>query len=256
MKVTIITATYNSDKSLQRTIDSITSQDYQNIEHIIVDGGSTDNTLEIIKKNSPRITTYISEPDNGIYSALNKGIKLATGDIIGFLNSDDVFTNPFVVSRLVNCFRIKKSDLIYGNLVYQSREEDDKKTIRYWRSNVYNPGCLKWGWMPPHPTLYCKKEIYQTWGLYDESYRISADYEFILRVFKQPTVSKSFLPTIMVKMDVGGISNGSIKNLIRKSVEDYKAIRNNKTGNLFTLIYKNLRKISQFNSYRNCKIKC
>ena len=256
MKVTIITATYNSGKSLQRTIDSVGAQDYADIEHIIIDGGSTDDTLEIINKNKAKISKVISEKDEGIYDALNKGIKLASGDIIGFLNSDDVYTNKYVVSRIVNCFNIRKSDVVYGNLVYQSKDEENKKTIRYWRSNVFSPGCLKWGWMPPHPTLYCRKEIYEKWGLFDDSFKISADYDFILRIFKQPDVSKSFLPTIMVKMDVGGVSNGSVKNLIKKSTEDFKAIRKNKTGNIFTLVYKNIRKISQFNSYRNCKVKC
>jgi glycosyltransferase len=257
MKVTIITATFNSDKNLQRTIDSVVNQDYPDIEHIIIDGGSTDNTLQIIESNKHKISTCISEKDKGIYDALNKGIKMATGDVIGFLNSDDVFTNKHVISRVVNCMKIKKSDVVYGNLVYQSKEKEErKKTIRYWRSNVYSPGCLKWGWMPPHPTVYCKREIYDTWGLYDDKFKISADYDFILRVFKQPTVSKSFLPTIMVKMDIGGISNKSVKNILQKSIEDFKAINRNGTGNLLTLFFKNIRKVNQFNSYKNYKIKC
>lgn len=256
MKVSIITATYNSDKNLQRTIDSVADQDYSDIEHIIIDGGSTDDTIQIIVSNKNKISKFISEKDNGIYDALNKGIKMATGDIIGFLNSDDVFTNKHVISRVVNIFNIKKTDLVYGNLVYQSKEEDNKKTIRYWKSNVYSPGCLKYGWMAPHPTLYCKREIYEKWGLYDDKFKISADYDFILRVFKQPGVSKSFLPTIMVKMDIGGISNRSLKNLIQKSYEDFKAIRRNNVGNLLTVIFKNFRKIGQFNSMKNYKVGC
>ncbi len=256
MKVSIITATFNSDKNIQRTIDSVVSQDYPDIEHIIIDGGSTDNTLKIIESNKHKISTFISEKDKGIYDALNKGIKMATGDVIGFLNSDDVFTNKHVISRVVNCLQIKKSDVVYGNLVYQSKDEENKKTIRYWRSNVYSPGCLKWGWMPPHPTVYCKREIYDTWGLYDDNLKISADYDFILRVFKQPTVSKSFLPTIMVKMDVGGVSNSSVKNILQKSFEDFKAIHRNQTGNILTLIFKNIRKLNQFNSYKIYKVRC
>ena len=254
MKVTIITATYNCEKCIQRAIDSVSKQDYIDIEHIIIDGGSTDNTLNIIKNNNGRISTLLSEKDKGIYDALNKGIKLSTGEIIGFLNSDDVFTNPHVISRIVNCFNIKKSDVVYGNLVYQSKDEENKKTIRYWKSNVYNPGCLKYGWMPPHPTLYCKREIYEKWGLYNEDFKISSDYEFILRIFKQPTVSKAYLPTVMVKMDVGGVSNNSIKNIIQKTKEDYKAIKINKTGSLFTIFFKNIRKIGQFNSLKKVKL--
>ena len=248
MKVSIITATYNSAKNIQRTIDSIASQDYADIEHIIVDGNSTDNTLEIVKSNKEKISKYISEKDNGIYDALNKGVKMATGDVIGFLNSDDVFTNIHVISRVVNCFNVKKSDVVYGNLVYQSKDEINKKTIRYWRSNVFSPGCLKYGWMPPHPTLYCKREVYEKWGLYNDQFKIAADYDFILRVFKQPTVMKAFLPTVMVNMDMGGVSNRSIKNVITKSSEDYKAIRSNKIGGLMTLFLKNARKLGQFNS--------
>lgn len=246
MKISIITATYNSSVSIQRTIDSVALQDFNEIEHIIIDGGSTDDTLEIIKRNNGRISVLISERDNGIYDALNKGIKQATGDIIGFLHSDDVFTNPHVVSRIANCFNIKKTDVVYGNLVYQSKDEDNKKTIRYWKSNVFSPGCLKWGWMPPHPTVYCKREVYEKWGLYDDQFKISSDYEFILRIFKQPTISKAFLPTIIVNMNVGGISNNSIKNIICKSREDYKAIEMNEIGGLFTVLMKNFRKVGQF----------
>lgn len=246
MKVSIITATYNSSSSIQRTIDSVAEQDFKEIEHIIIDGGSTDDTLDIIKKNNGRISVLISERDNGIYDALNKGIKNATGDVVGFLHSDDVFTNKHVISRIANCFNIKKTDVVYGNLVYQSKDEDNKKTIRYWKSNVFSPGCLKWGWMPPHPTVYCKREVYEKWGLYDDQFKISSDYEFILRIFKQPTISKAFLPTIIVNMNVGGISNNSIKNIICKSREDYKAIKMNEIGGLFTVLMKNFRKVGQF----------
>ncbi len=256
MKVSIITATFNSEKSIQQTINSVVNQDYADIEHIIIDGGSTDATLEIIKKNNGRISLLVSEKDKGIYDALNKGIKIATGDIVGFLNSDDVFDNPQIISRVINCFKIKKSDVVYGNLIYQSKNESKKRTIRYWRSNAFNPGCLWYGWMPPHPTLYCKKEIYNKFGLFDDNFKISADYDFILRVFKEPTINKTYLPTIMVKMNVGGASNKSIKNIIQKSTEDYKAIRNNKIGGLPTLILKNIRKIGQFNALKNIKVRC
>jgi len=251
MKVSIITTTLNSSKTIQRTIDSVVGQDYVDIEHIIIDGGSVDGTYDIIKANASRIAKYMSEKDDGIYYALNKGIKLATGDVIGFLNSDDVFTNKFVISRIVNCFNIKKTDVVYGNLVYQSDIENSKRIIRYWKSNVFNPDYLYYGWMPPHPTLYCRKSVYENYGLYKESFRISADYEFILRVFKEPGLSKSFLPIIMVNMELGGVSNKSLKNIIQKMVEDYKAIRINNIGGILTVIFKNIRKVNQFNTLRN-----
>lgn len=255
MKISIITATYNSEKSLQRTIDSVASQDYKNIEHIIIDGGSTDKTLSIIKSNLNHINTYISEKDNGIYSALNAGIKLATGDIIGFLNSDDVYNNQYVVSKIVNSFQVKNCDVVYGDLIYQSKNIADQKTIRYWKSNVYHSGCLKYGWMPPHPTVYCKKEIYEQYGLYNEKFQISADYDFILRIFKEPLIKKTYLPSVMVKMDVGGVSNGSAKGIIKKTKEDYQAIRQNKVGGFYTILCKNFRKISQFSKLRISKLK-
>ena len=256
MKISIITATYNCEKSLQRTIDSVASQDYEEIEHIIIDGGSSDNTLNIIQANSDRITKYISEKDSGIYDALNKGIRLATGDVIGFLNSDDTFADQHIISAIANCFKTEKTDLVYGNLVYQTVDDSNEKTIRYWESNNFNTESLKYGWMPPHPTLYCKREIYEQWGLFNDKFKIAADYDFILRIFKQPTIKKTFLPIILVKMSIGGISNNSIKNIIRKSFEDYKAIKNNMIGGFLTLLLKNARKIAQFNNLKNSKIKC
>jgi len=251
MKISIITATYNSEKSLQRTIDSVVSQNYTDIEYIIIDGGSTDNTLNIIKSNSHQITKFISEKDNGIYNALNKGIMLATGEIIGFLNSDDVFANNKIISKIANFFQIKKCDVLYGNLVYQTKDNVNPKTVRYWKSNIFHVGCLKYGWMPPHPTLYCKKNIYDQYGLYNEQFEISSDYDFILRIFNRHEIIKSYFPTIIVKMDVGGISNRSIKSIIRKSKEDLQVLKINRVGGLYTLVFKNLRKVSQLYKIRN-----
>ncbi len=256
MKISIITATFNSEKSLQRTIDSVASQDYTEIEHIIIDGGSTDNTLNIICSNANRITKYISEKDDGIYSALNKGIKQATGDIIGFLNSDDVYFDNQAVSKIAHCFDIKKCDVLYGDLVYQTQDLTNPKTVRYWKSNIFHPGCLKYGWMPPHPTLYCKKTVYDQYGLYNEQFSISADYEYILRIFKQREINKTYYPSVIVKMNIGGISNRSIKSILKKSKEDLHALRINKVGGLYSIVFKYLRKASQLNGIRNSKVSC
>lgn len=246
MKVSIITATYNSEKTIQRTINSVIHQDYENIEHIVIDGGSTDNTLKIIQKHKDSISMFVTEKDNGIYDALNKGIKLATGDIIGFLNSDDVYYNKHVISKIVNIFEKKKTDLIYGNLVYQTKENSSNKIIRYWKSNTFENSYLKYGWMPPHPTLYCTKEVYNKYGLYNDSYKIAADYDFILRVFKETALIKTYIPTVLVKMDIGGISNKSLVNIYKKTIEDYKAIKKNRIGGIVTLLFKNFRKLNQF----------
>lgn len=245
MKVSIITVTYNSEKSLQRSIDSVVSQDYRDIEHIIIDGGSTDNTVSIIKNNKEHISTYISEKDSGIYQALNKGIRLATGDIVGILNSDDVFADTNIISKVVGNFNNNSSDVVYGNLLYVTKNLSENKTIRYWKSNPYNPKYLIFGWMPPHPTMFCKKEIFETYGYYNESLQISSDYDFILRIFKEPMLKKSYIPEVMVKMTAGGKSNGTLKNICRKSHEDLRAIRENKIGGIYTLFFKNVRKLKQ-----------
>ena len=154
MKVSIITVTYNSEKSLQRSIDSVISQDYLDIEHIIIDGGSADNTIGIINENKKHIAKYISEKDSGIYQALNKGIRLATGDIIGILNSDDVFADTNIISKVVDSFSKNNSDVVYGNLLYVAKNQSENKTVRYWKSNPYNPKFLIFGGMRPQPTLF------------------------------------------------------------------------------------------------------
>lgn len=256
MKVSNITATFNSEKSIQRTIDSVAGQDYKDIEHIIIDGDSTDSTLSIIQSNSQHIYTFISEKDKGIYDALNKLIKLASGDIIGVLNSDDIFTNMQVISKVANCFQVKGCDVLYGNLKYQSKDETNRKTIRYRKSNKSHPDCLKYGWMPPHFTVYCKNEVYKRYGQYDEKFKISANYDYILRIFKKPVIKKTYIPVVMVKKDVGGISIGSPKGIFEKSREDYMAIRQNNAGGSYAITIKNLRNIIQFNKFRNAYLKC
>ena len=246
MKVSIITATYNSSNSIKRTLDSIASQHYNNIEHIIIDGGSTDDTLEIVKEHHNQIAKIISEKDNGIYDALNKGIKIATGEIIGFLNSDDYFNSKHSVSLIVDAFEKNNADIVYGNLLYTSDANGKSKTIRYWKSNEFEPKSIFWGWMPPHPTVYCKKEIYLTYGAYNQKFKIAADYDFILRVFKLSNLTKTHIPKVLVNMQIGGASNGSLKNIIIKTAEDYKAIKSNKCGGLMCLAFKNIRKLKQF----------
>lgn len=245
MKVSIITVTYNSAKTLQRTLDSVQEQTYGNIEHILVDGDSTDGTLDIIKANEQHIARYVSEPDEGIYDAINKGIKMATGSIIGILNSDDVLSNEFVIEQIVRNLRRQKADIAYGDLVYVDRKDGDR-IVRYWRSNKFKRRQLYFGWMPPHPTMYVRRQVYEDCGLYSTALRISADYDFMLRVLRHDKYKKVYIPQVLVRMAMGGISNRNIRTMWLKSREDYRVLRFNDVGGLITLVCKNLRKLVQF----------
>lgn len=247
MKVSIITATYNSAESITSSLNSIFNQDYKDIECIIIDGDSKDETISIIKtyQRKDLNITLVSEADNGIYEALNKGIKLATGDLIGFVHSDDKLASPHILSELVIAIKKTQAHGIYGDLQYVSKL-DTSKLIRNWKSSVFSKSLLKKGWMPPHPTLFLKKEVYQKHGNFNQNYKISADYDFMLRVLKDNTLRFFYLPKVIIKMRVGGASNKNLKNIIQKTKEDYKAITSNKIGNWVTLFLKNYTKFKQF----------
>ncbi|MUU77881.1 glycosyltransferase family 2 protein [Winogradskyella endarachnes] len=247
MKVSIITATYNSQSTIKTCMDSVLSQSYKDIEYIVVDGGSKDETLNYIVEQASKHQNiiYSSEPDKGIYDALNKGIAKATGDIIGFVHSDDFLASSTIIQTIVDAFKTENVDGVYGNLHYVALENTDK-IIRNWISKPFNSSMLKKGWMPAHPTLYLKKSLYDKNGIFDLSYKIAADYDFILRIFKQGHLKFYFLPKTIVKMRVGGASNRSLKNIIQKSKEDYRAIKTNKTGNWVTIMVKNVSKLKQF----------
>ncbi|MCH7724834.1 MAG: glycosyltransferase [Bacteroidetes bacterium] len=260
MKISVITVTKNNKNGLVCAIESVWCQSYHNIEHIIVDGSSTDGSVEILQQakksrkrthNSlPIIDHYslvtISEVDSGIYDALNKGIKIASGDVIGLLHSDDLFANEFVLSKAAEKFQQKSVDAVYGDLVYV-RSSDINKVIRYWKSGEYNPKKMIYGWMPPHPALFVKKDIYLKYGLYDTSLKIASDYEMILRLFWKHKISTAYLPKIITKMRWGGASNKSFGNLLTKSKEDYIAMKKNGLPlPCFALALKNIRKIPQF----------
>lgn len=244
MKISIITACLNNEKTIEDCLKSVSNQTYKNIEHIIIDGKSTDNTLEIIKTFN-HISTTISETDSGIYYALNKGILLAQGDVIGFLHADDFLADDRTIERIAEKFQKKQNlEAVYGDLIYISSKQNQKK-IRYWKSKEFSPQMIKRGWMPPHPTLYIKKEIYNNYGQFDTKYKISADYDLIVRFLKKK-IKIEYIPEIIVKMRIGGKSNKNFKNIIQKSKEDYQIIRENEIGNIITLLNKNLMKISQF----------
>ena len=222
---------------------SIESQSYDNIEHIIVDGGSKDNTLEICNSFS-HVSKIISESDKGIYDAFNKGLKIATGDIIGFLNADDVFYESNSVLEIVNAFSINETDIVYGNLDYVN---EDGKVIRNWVSKPYKRGLIKKAWMPAHPTFYCKKEIYNRLGGYNDSFKIAGDFELCIRFLEVYKVHSFYLNRKLVKMLVGGVSNNGLKSKWTIFKEELRALKLNeiKINPLKFFIFK-LRKLIQF----------
>ncbi|MEX6383166.1 glycosyltransferase family 2 protein [Providencia hangzhouensis] len=215
MKVSIITATYNSSNTIIDTLKSLENQSYLDIEYIIIDGASKDNTLDIIKKHSTKVSKIISEPDKGIYDALNKGIENSTGDIIGFLHSDDIFAYPNAIEDLVSILINEQSQAIYADLEYVSKE-NTSNVVRRWVSGNYKHSNLKKGWMPPHPTFFMKRSLYKKYGNFDLNFKISADYDSLLRYLWLHNISVSYLPKVVTKMRVGGESNRSFLKYIKK----------------------------------------
>ncbi|KHT28383.1 glycosyltransferase family 2 protein [Pectobacterium carotovorum] len=245
MKVSIITATYNSAKTISDTLKSLNAQTYPDIEYIIIDGGSKDNTLSLIESSCSRVSVIISEPDKGIYDALNKGILSATGDIIGFLHSDDFFAYPDAVKDIVDAMHESNADAVYGDLNYISSTDNDV-IVRKWVSGGFDINKMKLGWMPPHPTFYMKRSCYQRFGSFDLSYRISADYDSLLRYLWIHKITVKYIPKVIINMRVGGMSNRSLSNMIMKTKEDVKAMKSNKLPWLSAVAGKNLSKIPQF----------
>lgn len=245
-KVSIITVCFNSAETIDDTIQSVVNQSYKNIEYIIVDGLSNDNTLEIVKKYQNNIAKIISEKDKGLYDAINKGIKMATGEIISILNSDDLYQDKEVINDIVNLFETKNLDASYGDLVYVDRLNTDK-VIRYWKSGKYKEGMFFKGWMPPHPTFFVKKNIYDQLGAFNLELKSAADYEIMLRFIHKHKIKLGYLPKVIVRMRVGGMSNVSLNNRIKANREDKKAwIINGIKPKPYTLLFKPLSKISQF----------
>jgi glycosyltransferase len=246
MKISIITASLNNAGTLEDCLKSIYSQSYNDIEHIVIDGGSTDGTLEIIDRYRDNIDELVSEPDDGIYHALNKGLKIASGDVVGFLHADDFYPDERVIEDVASSFGKYNVDSCYGDLEYVSKVYTGR-TVRYWKSCPYREGLLTKGWMPPHPTLFVKRHVYECNGYFNTDFKIAADYEMILRLFERHRISSRYIPRVLVKMRLGGESNRSLKNMIIKSSEDYRAWKiNNLHGSVSTIVRKNLSKIPQF----------
>ena len=245
-KISIITVSFNSQSTIKHTIQSVASQDYQNKEYILIDGASTDWTLDIISFLKDKINYFVSEKDNGIYNAMNKGIKASSGDIIGILNSDDFYSNNEVLSKVANIFEETDCDCLYGDLVYVDKG-DARKIVRYWKSREFSKRKLRMGWMLPHPTFFVKKEIYEKYGLYNLKLKTAADYEMILRLLHNDSIKVEYLPEILIKMRIGGESNSSFLNRLKGNYEDNLAWdMNNLRKPPFIRFLKPLRKIKQF----------
>lgn len=246
MKVSIITVTYNSAATVEDTIKSVLKQDYNELEYIIIDGLSSDNTMEIVNKYRSNISIIISEKDEGLYDAINKGIKLSTGDVIGILHSDDFYIYNSVISDYVKTFKEKKCEAVYSDLYYVDAN-DTEKIKRKWKSGEYQQGGFLKGWMPPHPTFFVKKKMYEYHDLYNTSFKTAADYELMLRFIHVNEIKIAYLPKFTVKMRVGGASNSSVKNRVNANLEDRRAWEINKVKpKWYTLYLKPLRKLKQF----------
>jgi glycosyltransferase involved in cell wall biosynthesis len=247
MKISVITAVYNNASTIAAALESTLSQRYENIELIVVDGASTDGTLDVIERYRDRIASFVSEPDKGIYDALNKGVSMVTGDAIGFLHSDDLFADRDCLSRVAQALADERVDACYGDLHYV-RKDSPQTIVRAWKAGEFSASKLRRGWMPPHPTLYAKRPIFMGNGAFNCEYRIAADYDWMLRLLGR-SATVSYIPHVQVHMRVGGASNRSLKNIVRKSSEDFRALRQNGFGLVgasAALAGKNLSKLPQF----------
>ena len=251
--ISIITVAYNSEKTIADTLASISRQTYPNIEHIVVDGGSKDGTLAIINQ-FPHIKKVISEPDYGVYDAMNKGLRAATGEIVGFLNSDDIYADDMALERIAHIFETKNVDSLYGDLEFF--EGNPNNVVRIWNAGLIKRRRFLFGWMPPHPTFFAKKSVYDRFGAFDIAFKQSADYELMLRLLYRHGISTQYLQGTYVKMRTGGLSNASFKNRWRAHKEDAFAWRKNALQPLFFTVWlKPVAKLEQFQAvYRMLRI--
>jgi glycosyltransferase involved in cell wall biosynthesis len=244
LKISLITPCYNAEAYIGRCIQSVIAQNYPGLEYIIIDGGSTDDTLNIIDQYKKHITRIVSEPDKGVYDAMNKGIKMASGDVVGVLNADDFFAEAEVLTTIGNAFPVQNADIVFGDLDYV---DPDETIVRKWRTKAYTKGVYNWGWMPPHPTFYCKRQLFEKFGLYKLDYGTAADYELMLRFMHVNELNTFYINKVLVRMQRGGMSNKNPINRVKAWIYDLKAMRNNGIRfPLLTLIMKPVRKIWQF----------
>jgi glycosyltransferase len=244
--VSIITVTLNAASTIEDTITRVLAQTYKNVEYIIVDGGSKDGTMDIVNKYKAKIAKVISEPDKGLYDGMNKGIKLATGDLIGILNADDIYAHDLVIENTVKKIKETGADLCYSDLVYVNRDNTDK-VVRYWKSGTYDLRSFEKGWIPPHPTVFIKREIYEKYGVFDLSLKVVADHEILCRFMCKHKVKSCYIPEVSTKMRLGGASSKNLTNYLKQNLAIIKAMRKNQipVSPLF-FILKPIEKFKQF----------
>lgn len=247
MKISIITVVYNRAATIEKAIQSVIAQDYNDIEYVVVDGGSTDGTLAVIDKYIHNIHQYVSGKDDGMYDALNKGIRLATGDIIGVLHADDWFASHHIISKIAKEFEQNhRLDAVYGDIAF-IKENDPNKVVRYYSSSVFKPSLLTWGFIPAHPTFFCKRKCFEKFGYYKTDFDIAADYELLLRFFKVHNIHAKYLPVRFTNMNLGGKSTSGIKSTVKINQEILKACRQNKIStNYFKLYARYFFKIKEY----------
>ena len=226
MKISVITVCYNSDKTIGHTLRSVREQTHSDVEHIIVDGGSQDNTLVVVKADGLHVAKVVSERDNGIYDAMNKGIALASGEIVGFINADDFYASPDSLATVAAAFAKSGADSCYGDLCYVS-QIDPTQTVRYWRSSAFLLGSFEKSWCPPHPTFFVRRSVYQRLGGFDLSFKIAADFELMARYLAASRISSHYIPEVLVKMRLGGTTNRSLSNILKQNVEIRRALSKN-----------------------------
>ena len=252
-KLTIITVVRNGSATVRDCIESVLNQNFK-AEYIIIDGNSTDSTLEIIDEYKSHVDKVISEPDDGLYDGMNKGLSLATGEIIGFLHADDIYTDGTILSRVIDIMEIEQSDACYGDLVYVDSKNLNRIT-RYWISGPYSVSRFYWGWMPPHPTFFARRKVYKKFGFYRNNLGTAADYELMLRLLVKHEISVSYIPEVLVKMRTGGKSNAVLKTRLKANLMDRKAWKLNKLVPYpWTLHMKPLIKLKQYWPRRRKKL--
>ena len=251
MKISIITVVWNNKTTIADAIDSVLSQTYKDIEYIIVDGASTDGTIEIVQSYGDKVSKFISEEDNGLYNAMNKGISIASGEIVGILNSDDFYLNEFVIEKVIGEFNKKKCDSVYADLVYV-KSDNLNETVRYYDSSYFNLTKFAYGWMPAHPTFFVKLDVYKKYGLFKENLRIGADFDILVRFLYTHKISYSYIQEVIVKMRIGGVSTNGLGATLLIVKEQLQVCKENGIDtNIFKICLKYPRKVIELFKRKN-----